>query len=48
MDVRLIIDNEHVGAGGGAVFERRNPVSGASVTTASAATVEDAKRAAHG
>jgi acyl-CoA reductase-like NAD-dependent aldehyde dehydrogenase len=46
MDVRLIIDNEHVAAQDDAVFERRNPVSGEIVTTASAAGIADANRAA--
>lgn len=46
MDVRLIIDNDHVAAYGDAVFERRNPVSGEAVTTASAASVADVNRAA--
>ncbi|MDO6415283.1 aldehyde dehydrogenase [Sphingomonas sp. BIUV-7] len=46
MDVRLVIDNEHIGASDGAIFERRNPLSGSTVTKAAAATVEDARRAA--
>ncbi|CAN5142838.1 aldehyde dehydrogenase [soil metagenome] len=46
MDVSLVIDNEHVSAHDGAVFERRNPVSGDVVTRASAASVEDVNRAA--
>jgi acyl-CoA reductase-like NAD-dependent aldehyde dehydrogenase len=46
LDVRLVIDNEHIGASDGAVFERRNPISGSTVTKAAAASVEDARRAA--
>jgi acyl-CoA reductase-like NAD-dependent aldehyde dehydrogenase len=46
MKVQLIIDNESVGAASGKVFERKHPVSGALVTTSSAAGVEDANRAA--
>lgn len=46
MDVRLVIDNEHVGAFGDATFERRNPASGDLVTRASAASVDDGNRAA--
>ncbi len=46
MGVRLIIDNEGVVAEGGAVFQRRNPMSGLPVTTAAAASVADAARAA--
>jgi acyl-CoA reductase-like NAD-dependent aldehyde dehydrogenase len=46
MDVRLVIDNEAVDSGTGAVFERRNPVSDAVVTRASAASVDDVVRAA--
>jgi acyl-CoA reductase-like NAD-dependent aldehyde dehydrogenase len=42
VDVRLVIDNEHIGASGGAMFERRNPISGQTVTHASAASVTDA------
>lgn len=46
MEVQLLIDNQSVAAGNGKTFERRNPVSGAVVTTAAAAGVEDARRAA--
>ena len=46
MDVQLVIDNERVAADDGAVFERRNPVSGNMVTTAAAASASDAARAA--
>lgn len=42
----LLIDNENVGATGDASFERLNPISGEVATRASAATVEDAQRAA--
>jgi acyl-CoA reductase-like NAD-dependent aldehyde dehydrogenase len=42
VDVRLVIDNEHIGASGGAMFERRNPISGQTVTHASAVSVTDA------
>jgi len=46
MEVQLLIDNQSVAAGNGKTFARRNPVSGAVVTTAAAAGVEDARRAA--
>jgi salicylaldehyde dehydrogenase len=46
METRLIIDNEHVAAATGATYVRRHPVSGVAVTTAAAANVEDAVRAA--
>jgi acyl-CoA reductase-like NAD-dependent aldehyde dehydrogenase len=46
MKVQLLIDNAWGDASAGKTFERRNPVSGAVVTTASAAAVEDANRAA--
>jgi acyl-CoA reductase-like NAD-dependent aldehyde dehydrogenase len=42
----LLIANEDLKASNGAVFERRNPVTGAVATIAAAATVEDAQRAA--
>ncbi|ODT70377.1 MAG: salicylaldehyde dehydrogenase [Pelagibacterium sp. SCN 63-23] len=42
----LLIANEDQNASGGAVFERRNPISGEVATRAAAATVEDAQRAA--
>lgn len=45
MKTELFIDNDDVGASNGSTFERRNPISGEVVTTAAAATVEDAKRA---
>ena len=41
----LLIDNQDVGATGGATFERLNPMTGAVATTAAAATVDDARRA---
>jgi acyl-CoA reductase-like NAD-dependent aldehyde dehydrogenase len=46
MDVQLVIHNEQLDAEGGAVFERRNPLSGDTVTQSAAAGVADAKRAA--
>lgn len=46
MKVQLLIDNAWGEASAGKTFERRNPVSGKVVTTASAAAVEDANRAA--
>ena len=46
MDVQLLIDNRQVDADGGKTFERRNPVSGDTVTRAAAASVADANRAA--
>lgn len=46
MEVQLLIDNQQVQAGSGKTFERRNPISGNVVTTAAAAGVEDARRAA--
>jgi len=46
MEGQLLIDNQSVAAGNGKTFARRNPVSGAVVTTAAAAGVEDARRAA--
>jgi acyl-CoA reductase-like NAD-dependent aldehyde dehydrogenase len=46
MEVHLLIDNRQVSADSGKTFERRNPVSGAVVTTSAAAGVEDARRAA--
>src|SRR5690606_35502793 len=42
----LLIANEDQQASGGAVFERRNPISGEVATRAASATVEDAQRAA--
>ena len=42
----LLIANEDQQASGGAVFERRNPLSGEVATRAAAATVDDARRAA--
>jgi len=45
MDVRLVIDNEPIDAETGEAFERLNPVSGAPVTRAAAASVKDAVRA---
>lgn len=46
MEVQLLIDNQHGPAGNGKTFERRNPISGNVVTTAAAAGVADARRAA--
>jgi acyl-CoA reductase-like NAD-dependent aldehyde dehydrogenase len=46
MDVQLLIDNRQVDADGGKTFDRCNPVSGETVTTAAAASVADANRAA--
>ena len=45
-DVKLLIAGHLVPAHGGATFERRNPASGAIVTSAAAAQVADAKAAA--
>lgn len=45
-DVTLLINGHLVRARSGATFERRNPVSGAVVTTAAAAQVSDANAAA--
>jgi acyl-CoA reductase-like NAD-dependent aldehyde dehydrogenase len=44
--VGLLIDGESVGATGDATFERVNPITGGVATTAAAATVEDARKAA--
>lgn len=46
VNVQLVIDNQHRDAEAGATFERRNPLSGASVTRAAAASVADARAAA--
>lgn len=46
MDTKLIIDNEHVSAAGGATYARISPTSGQKVTVAAAATVDDANKAA--
>lgn len=46
MEVQLLIDNQQGPAGSGKTFERRNPISGNVVTTAAAAGVDDARRAA--
>jgi acyl-CoA reductase-like NAD-dependent aldehyde dehydrogenase len=46
MEVKLLIDNRQISADSGKTFERRNPVSGALVTTSAAAGIEDARRAA--
>jgi len=46
MDVQLLIDNRRVDAGEGRTFERRNPISGETVTRAAAASADDARRAA--
>ena len=40
--ISLLIDGERVPAGGGATFERRNPLDGSVATTAPAATINDA------
>ena len=45
-DVKLLINGRLVAARGGATFERRNPVSGAIVSRAAAAQVDDAREAA--
>jgi len=45
-EVKLLIGGRLVDALGGATFERRNPVSGAIVTRAAAAQVDDARSAA--
>lgn len=44
--IGLLIDNQSVDASTGARFERRNPMTGEIVTSAAAATVKDANRAA--
>ncbi len=44
-DVKMVIENEHVGASGGATFERRNPLSGSVASCAPAATPDDARAA---
>ncbi len=46
MDVRLLIGNRELPASNGAVFERRNPMTGAVASVAAAATPEDAAAAA--
>lgn len=45
METKLIIDNQHVSAAGGATYARVSPISGKTVTVAAAATVEDAVKA---
>jgi salicylaldehyde dehydrogenase len=45
METQLIIDNQHVGATGGATYARVSPTSGKTVTVAAAATVADAVKA---
>ncbi|WP_029043625.1 aldehyde dehydrogenase family protein, partial [Cupriavidus sp. WS] len=45
-DFSLLIAGRAVPAASGALFERRNPLSGAVVTRAAAATVADARAAA--
>jgi acyl-CoA reductase-like NAD-dependent aldehyde dehydrogenase len=45
MDISLLIENQDVAAENGAVFERKNPVTGEVVTRAAAASVADAVRA---
>jgi len=44
--IGLLIDNQSADASNGARFDRRNPMTGEVVTSAAAATVEDAIRAA--
>jgi acyl-CoA reductase-like NAD-dependent aldehyde dehydrogenase len=44
-DVKLLIGGQQVAAQGGATFERRNPASGAIVSSAAAAQVADAQAA---
>lgn len=46
METKLIIDNKHVHASNGATFNRVSPTSGDVITTAAAATLEDALKAA--
>ncbi|MGJ7916173.1 aldehyde dehydrogenase [Massilia sp. LXY-6] len=46
METKLIIDNQHVSASGGATYARVHPVNGRVVTTAAAGKVEDAVKAA--
>ncbi|MDB5511729.1 MAG: vdh [Enterovirga sp.] len=46
LDINLLVDNEDVAAADGGTFERLNPISGEVASRASAATVEDVKRAA--
>jgi salicylaldehyde dehydrogenase len=46
MKTTLIIDNEHVAASSGASYALLSPTSGATVTSAAAASVDDALRAA--
>jgi acyl-CoA reductase-like NAD-dependent aldehyde dehydrogenase len=46
VDIDLLIGGRDVAASGGAVFERRNPVTGAVASRAAAASVEDARAAA--
>jgi vanillin dehydrogenase len=45
MDVQLLIGNKDVPAANGAIFERRDPITGAVVTRAAAASVADAAAA---
>ena len=44
-DMSMLINGENVGAGGGATFERRNPMTGDVATRAPASTADDAIRA---
>jgi salicylaldehyde dehydrogenase len=46
METKLIIDNQHVSASGGATYARVHPINGTVVTTAAAGKVEDAVKAA--
>lgn len=45
MEARLIVGNRDIAASNGAIFERRNPVTGAVVTHAAAASLKDAAAA---
>ena len=45
MDAQLLIGNRDVAATNGAVFERRDPITGTVVTRAAAASVVDAEAA---
>lgn len=47
MKTSLLIDNQEMGSSSGATFDRKNPISGNVVTTAAAATVADAVKAAN-
>lgn len=47
MKTSLLIDNQEMDSSSGATFDRKNPISGNVVTTAAAATVADAVKAAN-